>query len=132
MLASLVYSEPRLRQSNPSLPFLPWPSIEIKQSTFGKHQKLNTKIKHPHFDRKPSKYPYAKISQFTGTSASFLIVPLSIVLFCSSSICGLCLLHWYLQTFLSGISFIPYSLIQTCLSKKTKGVFFNCFLITCK
>jgi hypothetical protein len=49
----------------------------------------------------------------------FVLFRLSIVLFCPSSICGLLL--WYLQTFLSRITFIPYSLIQTCLSKKTKG-----------
>ena len=41
----------------------------------------------------------------------FVLFPLSIVLFYPSSICGLCLLLWYLRTFLSGITFIPYSLI---------------------
>ena len=51
----------------------------------------------------------------------FVLFRLSIVLFYPSSICGLCLLLWYLWTFLSGITFIPYSLIQTCLSKKSKG-----------
>ena len=49
----------------------------------------------------------------------FVLFRLSIVLFCPSLICGLLL--WYLWTFLSGITFIPYSLIQTCLSKNTKG-----------
>jgi hypothetical protein len=39
-----------------------------------------------------------------------------IALFCPSSI-----LLWYLRTFLSRIISIPYILIQTCFSKKTKG-----------
>jgi hypothetical protein len=51
----------------------------------------------------------------------FALFRLAIVLFYPSSICGLCLLLWYLRTFLSRITFIPYSLIQTLLSKKTKG-----------
>jgi hypothetical protein len=46
----------------------------------------------------------------------FVLFRLAIVLFCPSS-----MLLWYLRTFLSRITFIPYSLIQTCLSKKTKG-----------
>ena len=49
----------------------------------------------------------------------FVLFRSAIVLLCPSSICGLLL--WYLRTFLSRITFIPYSLIQTCLSKKTKG-----------
>jgi len=46
----------------------------------------------------------------------FVLFCSAIVLFCTSSI-----LLCYLRTFLSGIKFIPYSLIQTCLSKKSKG-----------
>jgi hypothetical protein len=46
----------------------------------------------------------------------FVLFRSAIVLFCPSS-----MLLLYLRTFLSGITFIPYSLIQTCLSKKTKG-----------
>ena len=46
----------------------------------------------------------------------FVLFRSAIVLFCPSSI-----LLWYLRTFLFGITFIPYSLIKTCLRKKTKG-----------
>jgi hypothetical protein len=46
----------------------------------------------------------------------FVLFRSAIVLFCPSPI-----LLWYLRTFLSGITFIPYSLIQTCVSMKTKG-----------
>jgi hypothetical protein len=47
----------------------------------------------------------------------FVLFRSAIVLFCPSSICGL----RYLRTFLSGITFIPYSPIQTYSSKNTKG-----------
>jgi len=47
----------------------------------------------------------------------FVLFRLAIALFCPSSMCGLCLL----LTLLSGITFIPYSLIQTFLGKNTKG-----------
>ena len=48
----------------------------------------------------------------------FVVCPFS---FCHCIVFPSSILLWYLRTFLFGITFIPYSLIKTCLRKKTKG-----------